>query len=227
MFPCLLCDLMADQPLCQPCQQDLPYYQSDKQHKICQCCATIFSVGEQGDLGIDYCGQCLSNAPLYQRAYACFYYAYPINHLITNVKYNSNLIILNQLAQMMISRFKPNCIFDCIMPIPMHSLHLRWRGFNQSAILAKKIAKSLNVMADVNSCRCVRYPKKQTRLNQKQRLRNVTGLFAAKKQLNYQHVLIVDDVMTTGATVSALTKVLLSAGVKKVSVYCCARGRLS
>ena len=225
MPDCLVCGLPTALRLCAGCQMDLPYYEAVQQQRICQCCAKIFTIETDSDL--DYCGACLVDSPAYQRTYAIFHYDYPINQLIAQAKYSADLVVLHQLAELMAQRFDIDSKPDCLIPIPMHAWHLRWRGFNQSLVLANYVGKVHQIPVDYRHCVCVRYPKKQASLNAKQRLKNVKGLFAVKvKNLAYQHVLIVDDVMTTGATVNELSKVLLQAGVKRVSVLCCARAML-
>lgn len=223
MSRCLLCGLPATTRLCHACQQDLPYYQADAKTAICACCASTFS--QSANSTVQVCGACLNQARYFQRTYAVFYYDYPINQLISLAKYGRDLAVLRQLAEMMSPMFaQMDALPDCIMPIPMHPWYLRWRGFNQSLELAKYLGKVHNIEVDYRSCVCHRYPKKQASLNNNQRAKNVRGIFKVKaKTLDYQHVLIIDDVMTTGATVNELSRVLSDAGVKKISVLCAAR----
>ncbi len=218
-YPCLLCGLHNAQLLCAGCQDDLPHYLPDANQRLCLCCGQMFS----GTAAIDYCGACLTQAPPFERLYARFFYHYPIKQLLHQAKYHVDLTVLHQLAQLTQQSLPADFKADCVMPVPMHPWHLRVRGFNHAVFLAKKLGQWRNIAVDYRSCRCVKLNQRQSLLPAKQRAENVRGVFQVKKNLNYSHVLLVDDVVTTGATVSELSKVLLKAGVQRISVCCCAR----
>ncbi len=111
-----------------------------------------------------------------------------------------------------------------IVPIPLHKKRLRERGFNQSAWLGKKIADNLgdSFVYAPHLLRKVRETKKQALLRRSERLKNPSGSFSAGRVPAGAHIILVDDVVTTGATVSEAKRVLRSAGAKKISVVCVA-----
>ena len=112
---------------------------------------------------------------------------------------------------------------DCLMPVPLHKTRMRLRGFNQSIELSRVISKKLNVPIECNAVNRRRSTESQTGLNITQRRKNIKGAFEVVKKISANHVLIIDDVMTTGSTVDELARVLKKEGVKRVGVLCLAR----
>lgn len=104
----------------------------------------------------------------------------------------------------------------------MHFKKIKSRGFNQAAILAQSLAKKLQIPCDIKSCQKILNTAPQASLNGEQRQKNVRHAFATKK-LPYEHVALIDDLLTTGATVNELARTLKKSGVKQVDVWCCAR----
>ena len=104
----------------------------------------------------------------------------------------------------------------------MHPIRLRQRGFNQAAELAKQLAHTLNLPFDLFSCKKIINTAAQAGLNEQQRRKNLRDAFEAKP-LPYQHITLVDDLLTTGSTANDLAKVLKKQGVTRVDVWCCAR----
>ena len=111
---------------------------------------------------------------------------------------------------------------QCLIPIPMHPQKLKIRGFNQAALLTKRLARALKLPYDFHSCQKIVNTVPQAGLDGEQRLRNVRGAFQASS-MPYEHVVLVDDLLTTGSTANELASTLKKAGVKKVDIWCCAR----
>jgi ComF family protein len=107
--------------------------------------------------------------------------------------------------------------------VPLHPNRYRQRGFNQSIEIARHVAKQLKIPLDLNSCVRIRDTDHQTGLSAKQRQSNLKQAFAVTKPLVYQHVTIIDDVITTGSTAAALATTLKNQGVNRVDVWACAR----
>lgn len=107
--------------------------------------------------------------------------------------------------------------------MPLHPKRYRERGFNQSIEIARHLARRFDIPLDLYSAVRSQDTLHQAGLPAKQRLKNMRGAFRLQKTLQADHVAIVDDVMTTGATVSALAGVLKQAGVGRVDVWVCAR----
>jgi len=110
--------------------------------------------------------------------------------------------------------------FDLIVPIPLHPTRLRERGYNQSALIADMLAEELNIPVDKRNLQRVRHTPNQARLSQKERWTNVKAAFKIKPHNNFRqkNILLVDDLFTTGATVSQAAKTLKAAGAAKVNV---------
>lgn len=212
---CFLCGATAEQALCGACLHDLNW-----QEQGCIRCAAQLT----GISTAPVCGQCLTHPPPFQRLYTVFDYDYPLNNLIKAAKYQTNLAILQLLGELMANHLNPDCLPDGIIAVPMHPVDLRRRGYNQALELARIIAKRMQRPVQSNACQCTRRKQPQARLSYQDRLHNVRGLFQVQSlPTTWQHIAIVDDVVTTGATVSELSQTLLQAGVQQVDVWCCAR----
>jgi len=115
---------------------------------------------------------------------------------------------------------------DMVVPVPMHFVRRWYRGVNNPVFFAREIGHRLSVPVLPELIRRIRYTKPQFRLKPKQRLTNVRGAFAytgKKGMLHGKHLLIVDDIMTTGATCNEVAKILMEAGAARVSVAVFAR----
>jgi ComF family protein len=113
---------------------------------------------------------------------------------------------------------------DCLVPVPLHPRRLAWRGFNQSLELARFLGREMGRPVCVRGLARVRYTTPQSQLPGSQRLTNLVGAFAADRELVAdRHVLLIDDVMTTGATVDTAARALRLAGAARVDVAVVAR----
>jgi len=114
---------------------------------------------------------------------------------------------------------------DMVVPVPLHRSRLWWRGFNQAALLAAEVAHRLELPIDTNVLVRVRATNPQTYRHHDERLRNVRRAFRAPhpQRVAGQRILLVDDVMTTGATVEECARTLLDASAKAVDVFTLAR----
>lgn len=109
-----------------------------------------------------------------------------------------------------------------IVPVPLHKNKLKQRGYNQSALLAKALAKKLYLPCDEGKLIRIRDTESQTGLSAAERAKNVKGAFAVTDDITGEQILLVDDVSTTGATLSACADALLSAGAERVYAVCAA-----
>jgi len=164
------------------------------------------------------------NPPPFIRSYAALRYEAPVNHLISRFKFHRQLHLAKPLAWLMIEgvgelREPP----DVLIPVPLHPQRLRERGFNQSLELARVVARHYGLRLDWHLCRRVRATPPQSELDRKQRWKNLRGAFEVSGNLAGRRVVLLDDVVTTGATVRALGKVLLQAGAAGIEVWTLAR----
>jgi len=202
--------------LCLPCQKDLP--------RLVTCCARCAEPIPTHLASEALCGQCQVKPPAYNRCLSMFQYQPPVDHLIQSLKFNQRLemacILGTFMAQWLVQVIESRP--DTLIPIPLHSARLRQRGFNQAAEIARPIAKELGCRLDISSCQRSKKTAPQSELTRKERVSNVRGAFEILKPVS-GHIAIIDDVMTTGSTVSEFAKTLLNAGADCVDVWVCAR----
>jgi ComF family protein len=218
---CVLCGDPSQQniDLCAPCQHDLPQLGAS-----CARCALPLPATSSSDI---ICGECLRQPPPFDRILAIWRYQSPVDRLITMLKFNHQLVyarLLGELLAEQLQRYYQNHVLpECIIPVPLHKQRLRERGFNQALEIARPIAKQLRVAIDRKSCARTRATEAQTALPANQRRRNVKGAFAITGTLRAKHVAVLDDVITTGHTVTELSHALRDHGVEHIDIWCCAR----
>jgi ComF family protein len=209
--PCLLCgSLTRHGAWCEACDDALPYLKESR----CPICALPTPNGSP-------CGRCLKHKPEFDRTAAVFAYAYPLDKLVQALKYGERLSLANSLANSLARHIDLSP--DCVIPMPLHPFRLRQRGFNQSVELARRIASKLSVPILYDACRRVRDTPPQSALAWKERGRNVRRAFDCAVDMSGKHVAVVDDVMTSGATLNELAIVLRKAGAVEVSAWVVAR----
>ena len=165
--------------------------------------------------------------PHFDATHALFTYAFPISNLLQNYKYQHTLPLANTFADLMHheNRFRalPTHIIDRIIPMPMHETRLKERGFNQALEIAKILAKKLKIQCDVKTCQRITLRPPQASLPLKDRIKNIRGVFACEQNLQGLNIALVDDVMTTGASLNELAKTLKQAGAAHVECWVIAR----
>ena len=208
---CLLCGADAPDLLCPGCQADLP----ELPYARCpRCCEPTFE-GE-------HCGRCLSDPPSFDTATALYRYDFPLDRLVHALKYGGRMPLAGWfgglLAQALAGRH-----FDSIIPLPLHPSRLRERGFNQSGEIARVVGRRLGLAVDIGSCRRWRPNAPQAGLPLSERAANVRGAFECVTDLSGQQVLLIDDVMTSGATLGECARMLKLHGAARVEVAVVAR----
>lgn len=171
----------------------------------------------------EVCGRCLRDPPRFDRTVAAFSYRFPVNQLIKALKFHEHLVLANFLADSLLPRIVSRP--DLIIALPLHPARLRMRGFNQSQLLAARIARRLDIPLPTNGCRRVRDTPPQSSLPWQERDKNMRKAFAVTGDIDWhgQHIAIVDDVMTSGASLGAVADVLKQAGASEVSAWVVAR----
>ena len=169
------------------------------------------------------CGRCIKKPPHFDRAYIGYQYDEPLRGLLHQFKYRNGLYLSSFLSHLITQSF-PNTHSNspCLIPIPMHPKKIKQRGFNQAAILAKLLAKQYKLACDYKSCQKITNTAAQATLNGEERQRNLHQSFKIN-QIPYSHVILIDDLLTTGSTANELARVLKKSGVQQVDICCCAR----
>ncbi len=214
---CILCDDIGQPGLdiCQDCEAPLPRLGSH-----CRRCALPLP-----NLDQTLCGQCQLQPPPFQRVVAIYLYQYPIAELIAGFKYKKQLSYGRTLSKIALKGFVSaysGDMPDIITATPLHWRRRLKRGFNQSEHIASYLAKALGIRSLPLLKRCQFTPPQQ-QLDAQQRRHNLSRAFAATSALKGQSVAVVDDVMTTGATATEISKVLLKAGAGEVHIWVLAR----
>ncbi len=155
-----------------------------------------------------------------------FYFAQPLQELMHHFKYNyffsySNLMTRLGLKQCPELKIFKN--FDMIISVPLHKAKRRFRGYNQSDIIANKIVEELQIPYQKNLISRIKYRNSQTHYSFDKRQTNVEQAFKVNQNLKHKKIILIDDVVTTGATTSSCCKVLKQAGCSKILVISLAR----
>ena len=156
-------------------------------------------------------------------AHAAFAYRFPLDRLLPRLKFHGDLAAGRLLAGAMAVAFADLPAPGALVPVPLARARLRQRGYDQALELARPLARSLGLPLLPDGLHRVRDTEAQSRLDAIGRRRNVRGAFAAGRGGLPDHVALVDDVMTTGATLHAAALALRRAGVRRVDAWVCAR----
>ncbi|WP_425450287.1 ComF family protein [Virgifigura deserti] len=215
---CLKCGAVVDQPglLCPSCWASVTFLAPP-------CCAACgypfeFAMGE-GAL----CGACSRDRPLYDRARAVLRYDEASRDIILGFKHGDRTDGASALGRWM-ARAGAELLAEAevIVPVPLHWLRLFTRRYNQAALLALALSRSSGVPVAVDVLRRRRATPPQGRMSATARRRNVEGAFVVKPErrdrIADRRVLLVDDVLTTGATVNACTRALRRGGAAAVDI---------
>lgn len=145
-----------------------------------------------------------------------------LRSLLHDYKYRQALYLRSFLVKLMKDALPDDYRSECLIPVPLHALRLRQRGFNQTAELAKILAAELAIPCSLTRCQKIINTPTQAGLSGRQRRNNLKQSFRIKP-MPYAHVTLVDDLLTTGSTASELARCLKQQGVQRVDVLCCAR----
>ena len=242
LFPgiCLLCgaDTNRSMDLCIDCEKDLP-----ANNRSCLRCSIPFntnclppnhSVNDHlaDDHQIDnrlinshVCGACIAHPPSFDRCLAPLRYEFPVSPLINRYKYQGHFCSGAVLADILLAGLlrDQNQKPDLIVPVPLHWQRQIFRGFNQSQWLSQYLGRRLSICVDAHLLKRCRSTPPQQGLKRTQRQKNLKGAFQVNRPVEGQHIALVDDVVTTGSTVSELSLLLKKAGAAKVEIWCLAR----
>lgn len=216
IFPptCATCKKVG-QLFCDACRLDIQWIKGP----ICEKC------GRLQKRPIPSCPLCIQQPLPLQQIRAALLFAPPIQPLIHKLKYENMFGLAPILAELMVQAWPLWRIeIDLVIPIPLHPKRQQKRGYNQSEKLARHFCFLLGLTYEAEILRRIRDTQPQVGLNATHRLQNVEAAFEAKQEIvEGKTILLIDDVCTTGATLSAAAEALMQAGAKAVSAYCLAR----
>jgi ComF family protein len=214
---CVVCDLEAGNPLCSGCAQD--YFATD----IARCATCALRLpGSAQDGG--RCGRCLAETPHYDATIALADYAPPVDRMIAALKFGGRLPLADAFGALLAARAQPSLDgADAICPVPLAFERQAERGFNQAHEIARRVAAACGGLLRADILLRVRNTAAQMDLAPAERRRNVRGAFVARGDLSGMQIVVIDDVMTTGATLDAIAAVLKRAGAARVTNLVVAR----
>lgn len=202
---CFLCaSPSGDSLLCSPCRASLPRLTSAR----CPVCAL-----PTPDACV--CGACLKRPPHFDATHAVFRYEFPVDRLIQSLKYAHRLAGADFLGGIL-ARTAPPCRPDLVLPVPLAPARLAQRGFNQALEIARPLARALGAALEIDHVRRSHATPPQASLPWKERARNIRHAFTCDIDLRGKTLLLVDDVMTTGATLDELARTLKAHGAARV-----------
>lgn len=211
---CLLCanHKGGNLGICTTCTENLPW------HTKPQC--TQCGLQSNGVI----CGACINAAPSFDTTTSLFTYDYPVDKLLQRYKYQEMLHLSRTFGALLSTKLASQLQnIDAIIPMPMHRERLKQRGFNQALEIARLVEKNLQIPLNYKACQRIKLTPPQASLPLKDRIKNIRGVFVCKENLNGKRIAIIDDVMTTGASLNELAKTLKKAGAAHVECWVIAR----
>ncbi|MBI3371571.1 MAG: ComF family protein [Betaproteobacteria bacterium] len=211
---CYLCRGAAGRGalICADCEGDLARLPPE----CCPRCA-LPSPGKR------VCGRCLAHPPGFDATVAALAYAFPADALVKALKFGSQFALASLLAQRLAEAIEGSEPVDVMLPVPLHARRLTERGYNQSVEIARALAHRIGAPLVTSGCERLRDTPSQTELPLDARRRNMHSAFACSLPLAGRRVALVDDVMTTGATLDSLALAVKRAGAERVVNWVVAR----
>ncbi len=209
---CLLCAANdgGELGLCDACYKDLPWHNAPQ----CPQCG----LSSNGLV----CGSCLNSPPDFDATHSLLTYDFPLDSMMQRYKYGSMLNLGHIFGKLLSNKVNLASV-DLVIAMPMHPTRLKERGFNQALEIAKIITKNKPAQLDYLSVQRQKLTPPQASLPLKERVRSIKGAFKVSKDLNGKRIAIVDDVMTTGASLNEIAKTLKQAGAAHVECWVVAR----
>lgn len=222
---CICCGNIIDDSrpysLCDTCVRSLKWANG----RTCSCCGKLI----QDDYLPSLCTDCRERRHLFRKGFACVEYGTAERDILHRFKYKDKAYLGRKLAEIMRDRILPEEIQpDLILPVPMYKKKEKLRGYNQAAVLAKQLARLMEVPYYGNLLLRSSNTEAMSRLGAAERSRNVQEAFTVSAQksgiLRGKRILLVDDIFTTGSTADACTEALHNAGASEVYVFVFAAG---
>lgn len=217
---CALCGDMSQGTLCAGC--DEAYWNESRLR--CAVCAVPLPTARRASGARYRCADCMAEPPPFDATFALADYRPPLDTLAIGLKFRARLMLAREFAQRLArlaqeSRQDGSDWPEVIAPVPLAGQRLTERGYNQAWQIARPLARALHVRGDATVLRRVIHTAPQSRLDVDARRLNVGSAFKVTRAVRGLHVGVVDDVMTTGATLEALARTLKAAGARRVTNF--------
>ena len=209
---CFLCRGEAADILCAQCDAELPRLKG----ALCPRCALASPNGA-------LCGRCLTQAPHYDATIAALSYGFPADVLVQALKFHGELALAPMLADLLSKCVAGRSEADCIIPVPLSAGRLRERGSNHALEIARQVARATGRRLAPELCERRRDTPPQIGLPLAERAKNVRGAFHCPQLVGGARIAVLDDVMTTGATLDEIAATLKRAGAARVENWVVAR----
>lgn len=216
---CPMCSARSDRwqcaPICDACWSLITPYTGPS----CTSCGLPLA-----SIHANVCCECLRSAPFFSNVLVYGLYEGVLAEAIHQFKFSGIRRLAYPLASFLLQLEIPRA--DCLVAVPMSKKDLLRRGFNHSLLLAYVISKKTGIPLVTNGLMKVRETPPQVGLSAGERQRNLSRAFAVRRNLENLHLILVDDVITTGATVNECSRALREAGVRHITVLALARAPL-
>lgn len=228
---CISCGNLIDSSrhyaLCNRCMEEIHW----ANQRVCGKCGKVLT----GDEDRELCSDCVENHHSFTRGFTCMVYQSLEKEMLHTYKFNGAAYMGEKLGEILLDRIRPEVEFgdinvDMVTSVPMSKSKLKKRGYNQSELMAKVVARGLGLL--YNNRVLVRKSQKKAmnKLSRQQRMENVMEAYALGSdqrelaKIKDKSVLLIDDIYTTGATVDACSDLLFQAGASQVYVLTLAAG---
>ncbi|MDJ0881444.1 MAG: ComF family protein [Gammaproteobacteria bacterium] len=168
------------------------------------------------------CPTCLHHHPDWQHMIAPLVYTGSVRQIMQDYKFNEQIHLANALLSCLYGLYQQRPV-EILIPVPLHPLRLLERGFNQSNEIAQVLSRYLNIPVDNTSLQRIKSTQSQSGLSLNKRRKNLLKAFAFSPQQPYQSVALIDDVITSGSTLSEICKQLKKSGIEHIEVWSLAR----
>ena len=206
-FPdtCIVCGnpVKSNEYACPKCQSKIPYISDVFK---CKKCLRFLSTNDS-----DICGDCLVKTPDYSRLISCVEYEGDVKNTLQAYKFRNRPDYHTGYSKLACEILECEGVyFDAVVPIPLSKKSLKERGYNQSFLIAQNIAKYFEVPCFDDVIIKIKETKRQSELNLKERIKNISGAFALSNpvQVYGLHILLVDDIFTSGSTMREASRIL-------------------
>jgi ComF family protein len=220
---CALCGNMSQKTLCAHCDEA---YSNEARSRCVVCAVPLPHTLRRARRGLQpgyRCSDCAASPPPFDATLALADYRAPLDALAVGLKFRARLMFAREFAQRL-ARLADDTLDasqppDVIAPVPLAAKRLVERGYNQAWQIAKPLAKALHVRSNATLLERVVETARQSRLDYDARRLNVGRAFEVTTPVRGLHVAVVDDVMTTGATLESIAHVLKAAGARRVTNF--------